>query len=199
MSNKIGEPITERDAYFAGLIFADGYFQNLEKSWSTSIRLEMKDREIVEEFRRWVGGSCITHRSARGKDQKDKFRSGAANDSAFRFLDEHGVVSKVQVSPTLANNKHFWRGFVDGDGALTIREYTPSIRAWNNSPVILEQIRAYSVCFENCSVRRRDGCYGIEAKSNCAGRLVVELYAGASVYLNRKFETAQKIASINGS
>jgi intein-encoded DNA endonuclease-like protein len=199
MSNKIGEPITEHDAYFAGLIFADGYFQNLEKSWRTSIRLEMKDRNIVKAFCRWVGASSITHRHSRGENQKDKFRTGAANDSAFRFLDNHGVVSKVQVSPVLAHNKHFWRGFIDGDGSLTIREYTPSVRAWNNSPVILEQLRAFHECFENCSVRRRNRCYSIEAKSNSAGRFVVELYAGASVYLDRKIETAHKIAELNGS
>lgn len=199
MSNKIGEPITEHDAYFAGLIFADGYFQNLDKSWGTSIRLEMKDREIVEAFCHWIEGSSITHRPACGENQKDKFRAGAANDAAFSFLDQHGVVSKVQVSPSLANNKHFWRGFIDGDGALTIREYTPSVRAWNNSPVILEQLRNFSVCFDNCSIRRRDACYVIEAKSNCVGRFVVELYAGASVYLDRKIETAHKIAELNGS
>jgi hypothetical protein len=190
------DPITERDAYFSGLLFADGWF-DVDRQRTG---LQLNEPGPVEGFRRWADGNPV--RRVERDNHDDGFRCRVTNQDLFRFLDHYGVVSKVQVSPPLTDNKHFWRGFIDGDGSIMIIENhgkRGTIQAVNNSPVILEQLKSFADCLSNCSVREQSGSYVLRTTSRAAEQFVVELYAGASVYLDRKIETAHKIAELNGS
>jgi hypothetical protein len=201
------DSIAEKDVYFAGLLFADGYFSNLNHpsdNVNPSVCLKLIDKNTVKDFKKWIGANSV--RKYEPKTGKDYFRASSTNPEKFQFLDYHGVVSKVQISSRLAENRHFWRGFIDGDGSVRIREdygKRPVVSASNQSPVILSQLKSFSKCFENSSilVRDRDNThyYRLRAKSKRVAQFVVELYAGASVYLDRKIETAHKIAELNGS
>jgi len=200
-SNYIGgsdaAALSERDAYFPGLLFADGWF-GVDRGRTN---LQLNEPGLMESFRRWVGGNRVRRVKRDGYD--DGFVVEVTDHDLFHFLDYHGVVSKVQVSPLLSQSKHFWRGFIDGDGSIMIVDNhgkRGTVQAVNNSPVILEQLKAFAECFANCSVRTMgENCYCLRTTSRAAECFAVELYAGASVYMDRKIATVHKISQLNGS
>jgi hypothetical protein len=168
----------EADNYFAGLIFADGWFRNTHKvNQNPSIEIELTDKGVVKEFVKWIGANSV-----RNYRNGSTFGAGSTAPEKFAFLDKHGVVSKVQVSPHLANSKNFWRGFIDGDGSLQIiktkRGCAGALEVSNNSPVILDQLKMFAPCFSKCSVRKHSkNCYVLRTRSKAVENFVADIYS----------------------
>lgn len=188
----------EKDAYFAGLLFADGSFERFDNpNWTPRTCLGLIDKGIVEKFATWIGGK-VHRRTMTSKNHSDQWCVKVANQNVFNFCDRHGVVSKVQVSLDLAQNLNFWRGFVDGDGSIGVYNQRGKLVIYNNSPVILMQFREYvSPVWDSCSVRpRQRNCYRMGSTSKGSEEIVQELYGGASVYIERKFDIFSEISNL---
>ena len=110
------EYITEESAYWIGFLMADGNVHEL-KSRSTGISLEISDidEEHLYRFRSFLGSSHqVTRR--RGMVAIAVYSNKIAAD-----LARYGVVPRKSRSAQvigLENDRHFWRGVVDGDGTL---------------------------------------------------------------------------------
>jgi len=192
--------IDEKDAYFAGLLFADGSFVNLNKNWRTSIFLGLTNKKMVESFSDWVGASKITKTVYKNKNHSTRFDASKANSNVFNFLDKHGVVSKVQVSYRMAQNENFWRGFIDGDGCISVHKPNNTVignfHATNNSPVILYQLKYFADFLNNCTVRPDKNSYQIGTHSNSAAKFIIKIYKDASIFLPEKMKVARRAASL---
>jgi len=121
------DQIGERQAYWLGIIAADGHVNPAKNLFSFS--LQKSDRQIVEELARDIryDGPFRTHRGIGIKFSNKRFVS---------LLDELGMVSYKNGDPTMLLNsvpkseiRHFIRGLFDGDGCIsrTQRKDRPSL------------------------------------------------------------------------
>lgn len=119
---------TDPDAsYWTGFLMADGSIIVSPRGWSPSITFSLKqsDEGHVAAFGAFLGSSnkLVSDYSAAGFNKsggynvKIAFKSRRLADSLARY----GVVPNKTTGAKvllLENNRHFWRGCVDGDGWL---------------------------------------------------------------------------------
>ena len=109
------DTITEESAYWIGFILADGnVYHPPKRSKQLNIGLAEKDWEHLEKFKKFVGSDKQLYYNKGGV-----FLSIYSNRIVEK-LAEYGIVprkSKIaKVPDTLKDNRHFWRGMIDGDG-----------------------------------------------------------------------------------
>ncbi len=109
------DTITEESAYWIGFILADGnVYHPKKRSKQLNIGLAAKDWEHLEKFKKFVGSNKRLYYNNGGV-----FISFYSNRIVEK-LAEYGIVprkSKIaKVPEQLKDNRHFWRGMVDGDG-----------------------------------------------------------------------------------
>lgn len=115
------DTITEESAYWIGFILADGNIHQAKKrSKQLTIGLAERDWEHLEKFKKFIGSNKSLY-----YNNKAVFLSIYSNRIADK-LAEYGIVprkSKIaKVPEILKNNRHFWRGMVDGDGWISQRQ-----------------------------------------------------------------------------
>lgn len=109
------DTITEESAYWIGFILADGnVYHPKKRSKQLNIGLSEKDWEHLEKFKKFIGSN-----------KKLYYNKGAVFISFYsnrivEKLAEYGIVPRkseiAKVPESLKNNRHFWRGMIDGDG-----------------------------------------------------------------------------------
>lgn len=117
----IFDTITEESAYWIGFILADGnIYHPPKRSKQLNIGLAKRDWEHLEKFKKFIGSNKKLYY---GKD--GVFISFYSN-RIVKKLAEYGVVPRkskiVKVPEQLKDNRHFWRGMVDGDGWVTFTD-----------------------------------------------------------------------------
>ncbi len=129
------DTITEESAYWIGFLMADGCIHNPENE-TPEIRLDLSSKDVlhIEQLKRFVSAEHpIRTRSVKLKSGNTAtysllvFRSQQIADRLATF----GVVPDKTSRETvmiLENNRHFWRGVVDGDGCLTFANKYPSFQ-----------------------------------------------------------------------
>lgn len=115
------DTITEESAYWIGFILADGnVYHPKKRSKQLNLGLAEKDWEHLEKFKKFIGSNKPLYYNKGGV-----FISFYSNRIVDK-LAEYGIVprkSKIAKIPEqLKNNRHFWRGMVDGDGWISIKE-----------------------------------------------------------------------------
>ena len=117
--------VTEESAYWIGFLMADGSICN-HKSGSPEIVLTLsaKDKEHLEEFRSFLRSShsivVFTRKIKTGEYPVACFR--VRSSRLTKALAAFGVVPHKSLTAHvigLEDNRHFWRGVIDGDGNLT--------------------------------------------------------------------------------
>lgn len=107
-------PLTEDEAYWCGLVHADGYISRKRRY----VNLTQKDRFVLEEFLRFLGqDSKITHATGRTTFGQANIY-GASTTKGVAQLLELGV--KGSLTTPLTSSRHFWRGMIDGDGSVFV-------------------------------------------------------------------------------
>lgn len=109
------DTITEESAYWIGFLLADGNVYHPEKrSKQLNIGLAKRDWEHLEKFKKFIGSNKLLYYGKNGV-----FLSIYSNRIVEK-LAEYGIIprkSKIAEVPEIfKNNRHFWRGMVDGDG-----------------------------------------------------------------------------------
>lgn len=109
------DTITEESAYWIGFLLADGnVYHPPKRSKQLNIGLAAKDWEHLEKFKKFVGSNKPLYYNKNGV-----FISIYSNRICDK-LAEYGIVprkSKIaKVPEQLKDNRHFWRGMIDGDG-----------------------------------------------------------------------------------
>lgn len=103
--------------YLLGLLYTDG---NLNKRRNTvSICLQYKDKNILEKLSILIANKNIT------RVEDNKCILEFTNKFIYKILESWGLYSNKSLTLTvddrLKNNSHFWRGCIDGDGSIFIR------------------------------------------------------------------------------
>lgn len=109
--------ITEESAYWIGFILADGnVYHPPKRSKQLNIGLAERDWEHLEKFKKFIGSNKPLYYNKNNGGVFISFYSNRIVEKLF----EYGIVprkSKIaKVPESLKNNRHFWRGMVDGDG-----------------------------------------------------------------------------------
>ena len=120
------DTINDESAYWIGFFMADGYI--LERGNKTPYRigvgLHEQDTDHLYKLKKFLNASHPLHRKPIKSKANNTFSYSLIINSEplVRALKKYGVVPRKSlnacVSPSLENNPHFWRGVVDGDGAL---------------------------------------------------------------------------------
>lgn len=114
LNESVFETITDDSAYWLGFLLADG---NVSENTIT-LNLKTGDTEHLEKFRTFMGGNQTI------SVKKDIRMSGYAFGSikVAKDLAGWGIVPNKSLiakpHKDLINNRHFWRGMIDGDGTL---------------------------------------------------------------------------------
>ena len=184
----------EYGEYFLGFLAADGCVSKQKGQFSTI--LVSKDMDILEKFREFVNPD----KDKPIYDNKDgTFTFQITSEQIGNDLIRYGITPRkslsIEISDyTLLSSRHFWRGYVDGDGSLSA---DPTyVGLFSGCKNIIDSF----LDFLETNNIDRNSVYLIQNKYySCryAGKRslpVIELlYKNADVYLNRKYEIAKVV------
>ena len=188
--------MTEGDAYFAGLLFADGSFRT-KPSGNLEAQLVLVDKDTVEQFRSYLGSErpIREKETPEGRQRQYAFCS-TGHSKVHKIGHAWGIAEKNRVPHKLVGSRHFLRGFTDGDGCLYIRERNGRksflFQLTNQSRNLLQQLKDEYSAFENVSIRQSSGAFVLSAESKSAAKLAKTIYADTTYAMPRKKQTAHK-------
>lgn len=117
----------EDKAYFLGLLYADGYNQEMGSKF-VMVQLQEQDKHILEEFQQRIGSNGVLHFNDRSTrpNHSDTWRLQLNSKKLSEDLKKQGcpqAKSKILLFPTTTQvpehlQRHFIRGYFDGDGCV---------------------------------------------------------------------------------
>jgi len=215
---------TEDKAYWLGFIFADGYISQGKGHSELGIELAYTDIEHLKKFNKCLNGNLeILHKV--NDHTKDNFIKTNQTESCVIRLQRNKIVNDLKqyginnkktytdnyISDLIPKNlvKHFIRGFFDGDGNVWFdKEKNKQLRytIYNASYTLLNDIREelfskgiYSQIIEDKRnlYRKTTPCYHLVVGGIAnAYNFYNYLYDGANMWLDRKYEYANKYIEI---
>lgn len=187
--------ITEESAYWIGFLMADGCISQI-RGWTprVSLSLAIYDAAHVEQFRAFLKSS---HRLFFNK-QGNAVTLTVASRHLCDTLAAYGVVPRKSLTAKvvgLENDRHFWRGVVDGDGSISLPNSNAARIQVAGSQDLMQQFSEFvyshnSRCY--AKVRKLEGRNLYEFKA-CGIHIMRLLYENCSVALPRKLERVQTV------
>lgn len=192
---------TEDQAYFLGLLFADGNVTpDVEGLRNPIIRIELleQDKEILKIFAQKLGHCgdlTVNRREGRNNTVTLHFRSKKMAED----LVQYGVVpNKTHLTTKLPLEKippslliHFLRGFMDGDGSVYKSGNSLHVSFTGCSYEIIDTVRKIGrelISLDDRGVvTEHNGVYKYTFNGKNAISLLKVLYADTSLFLQRKF------------
>lgn len=198
---------TEQELYFFGLLLADGCI--LKNSNAIQIALQEQDLNILEKFCSFLG----INRQPKAMKRQVGYRFGFSDKVIADKLREVGLESAKSLRekpPNFyncddINMRHFWRGFVDGDGSVH------SLLSYKSRGVRLigtiEMLSAFEeYCRKFCNLQEKQinqnkrvnkNCYEIQYTGIDASKIAKLLYEDSTVSLDRKKIQADHLATMS--
>lgn len=191
---------TESDAYFLGLLLADGYINN--SRGMVRLKLKGSDVDILEKFCDYLEmpRDCI----------KGEIHSETGNLQCYIGIHSTELISRLE-SYNIFQAKsfkekpyynikselipHYLRGYFDGDGC--IRSNLNSINVCGSKEIlkffcdVLE--KELGIVKKECSFLQYSNMYKIEFCGNNMMKILNYLYADSNVYLKRKYNLFNKV------
>lgn len=189
----------EKSAYFYGLILSDGCLSSDERY--VSLEIKRDDEYILHELKRYLQtGAEVSHCS-----HLDKRTGKTLLSSKLSFGDKVVVQRLIDLGLTprkslkekcpdiLKFNRHFWRGFLDGDGSI-YRGKVPRIEIHGG----YEITKSFQEYCEHLGVTSSIGhqqnknskIYTCRVNGLGRSKIVADiLYDKCSIYLPRKYQT----------
>lgn len=194
---------TEAQAYWLGFLTADASLA------INHIRLMLKgsDAGHLEKFKKDLGSTHrVVVKEFRTKPGYHYASLQVGSQRLVQSLAKLGVGEKKslvvepckEVPAELA--RHYWRGLVDGDGSLSLKPNSGCKKQWTvqllGSKGIVTGFWRYmrSVVYSKASVKASRNIWVVAYSGNrITYPIVSALYAGATVYLDRKKALADQI------
>ena len=207
MDETVFDTITEPSAYWIGDLMADGNV-NTGRTGNPRISLTIgaRDREHLVKFRKFLNCSnpiLIKISKVRGKVRKQytlRFSSKRIAENLIGF----GVTARKSLTVKvigLQDNRHFWRGVVDGDGHIKNRDGKDGDRVvvLGSHDLMCQFITFIENNIPNASTRliADHKIFRLILYSYTARKIVRLLYENCVVALDRKLEQARRM--IDGS
>ncbi len=192
--------------YWVGYLLADGGVHN------NCIKLSSIDYEVIARYVLFLGGytSCITTREARdclinGKlaNAKECYTYAFNSKEIAARLAELGLVENktfiVKAPDILKNNRHFWRGYLEGNGHISVDSQNRAVfEISSGSKVILEQFMEYAnllvpLARVKVTDESKKNGYRVRFCGKYGAFLLDHLYQDAPVVMSRKYEAVQQV------
>lgn len=203
---------TEHKAYWLGFIMADGYmYQKPNGFYEFNIKIKSTDYELIKNFAEDISFD-VSKIKIQQKYRKDTLTEGCclrtANQIFCKNLLDKGIIprkSGQEYIPEISNDliPHFIRGFWDGDGSILFypeQKCNPKIATCcSMSFKIIEQINSFfeknNIHFEKGEQKTKNEILYILRSQNYNNvcKFINLIYQDATIYLERKFNTAQQI------
>lgn len=183
---------SEPAAYFYGWLLTDG---NLSKA-RISIELAQRDIELLENMKDYLKSSNVIFKRSR----TDKRTGNTYHQCSFGFSNavilerlkalgmepKKSVKEKVPVE--LKDNKHFWRGAIEGDGSINKKGTVNLVGGLDMCNAFAEYCkRTLKV---NCNIRIEDrgNLFAVNVSGKGVAKEVLDhLYGDAELKLSRKY------------
>lgn len=186
---------SEETNYFYGWILSDGC---LTKD-CIRININSKDSYIIEQLKVYVGTSnkigCYTYEDSRSI-------TGKLFNTTSLYFKHEGIIARLksfgleerkstkEKSPkVLENNRHFWRGMLDGDG--NISKSTNEVSLVGSEEIINSFVRYCTSLFPKCTpkIYIKGSLYIFSLCSKIYSKLLLdELYRDCNYKLDRKYQ-----------
>ena len=199
----------EKSMYWGGFLLADGCVTKETEKGHDRIRLLLKDLDHVRKFK----GFLKTDYEVKERRMR-KYINYQISVSSRRIANDlkrfgvvpnkTGTVAVPDDNKQIIVNRHFWRGFTDGDGSVFWRRQHrnpnltyPGFYLCSNSRRILEQFNNFLQyhCLKGLYIGSRSNrkLLQIQATGAPAKKIVQLLYQDATEYLTRKMNIALEI------
>ena len=113
------DTITSKSAYFIGLMLTDGCVTDKNQF---RLYLHGKDKNILCKINTWLE----TNRELYQRKDTDQFGIVISSKYLCSKLEQYNVTPRksktCEVPESLKFNSHFWRGMIDGDGAVSFSQ-----------------------------------------------------------------------------
>lgn len=208
VDESVFDHVTEESAYWAGFLMADGHINRNRQS--VEMWLAAKDRRHIEKFRRFLKSSHPIYYRLRGTGYpgQDSYGLHISSPHLVQALARFGVTndksSHGQVK-ILEENRHFWRGLIDGDGSVGFihsRGHAyPSIQLVGTEVLMLQFADFFRLLLPECNVTVRPNhnsnkIRDVHTSGIYAEQLLKYLYIPCVVALERKlFRVRSMLAS----
>lgn len=206
---------SEEKAYFLGLLFADGFVGDAKHN-NISLSASSINKDILEKFTtsiEFTGNIRRVKNKAGYHTENDIFTINFSSKTMCDDLRKYGMTGlKIDRLNTMINTKipknfvrHFYRGYIDGDGCIGIRDSSRNINGKTYSyqqPYIvlistqyflnnfIANVGITSGCFKKSKTDYMQYVYILKKKD--VKTALDFLYKDAHVYLDRKFNSYKK-------
>ena len=183
----------ENTAYFFGLLLADGMVSKDRNR--ITLGLKEQDKHIVEAFKNYLQTTNTI--SKRVKDGYVRFVLTVDSKTIKDRLTKQNLLPNKSTAEKLPNfnwkeNRHFWRGVVDGDGSVFAKQSSPKISLCGS----FELLSGFNdFCQLNCFTKpstiystKSRNFYTICFSGQEALSVMNKLYLESNTYLHRKMQ-----------
>lgn len=216
--------ITDQSAYWAGFILADGNItrrpQNQYRDWNPTITvmLSLQDWFQVQKFNDFISPGrpvsvCYPERAEVEKGRSAMARTVIYSKQIADDLESLWITEKkthtARVHDSLKDNRHFWRGVVDGDGSLSFvaqknTKYSVPYQRFNivGTTDVCQKFYEWAKPFlPGCEAKivKVNYCkslYSLALGGKYAAKIASVLYDDCSLYLDRKKVIAEQFKHI---
>jgi hypothetical protein len=189
--------VTEPSAYWIGFLMADGCVAYRPEKKAPEIKLSLgwKDRKHIKLFKDFLE----TQKPYRDCISNDGFKYRQFEVTSSKMADDlakYGVVPRkshiATVSKALINNRHFWRGVVDGDGCVNkIISGLPRLSVVGSKSLMTQFLDfCKGITPTTAKVGRHANIFRVQIAGSHAMAVMKQLYDNCNVYLSRKHKKA---------
>lgn len=195
--------LSESQSYWLGILLSDGSVS----SRTPVVKLTMKDAEHIHKFAAFMETDYkVQSGNAKLNGKLFPYTAVSIRDKEFcSSLAHYGIVPRkthtAQVHRSLLDDKHFWRGMVDGDGTFNYFDRKHEV----TKALVIQLAGTESICraflsFCERLTGRRGKLVHIRRtlmkvaylNGKAAMAVLKHLYEGATVFLDRKMENFKK-------
>jgi len=201
--------ITPESAYWIGFLMADGCVTDKN---IISLKISDIDMPQLNKFKLFLESNHVLYDHSKyyhSKGQTGQHSLSFSSKQMAECLFNYGITPRkslsAKASSDLIYNKNFWRGLIDGDGTVYIYDkrknelhFYPRLIV-NGSIDICNQFKDF-ICsnYPNFkgNVFKVGPIFRVSVKGEIAFSLIKYLYQNASVFLDRKMESAKNIINL---
>jgi hypothetical protein len=201
--------LTEDSAYWIGMIIADGNVSDMHGTPRVALHLKEIDKDHIDKkFRNFVSSSHKLGCYVSKRTGRIYYSLSFTSERIAKELRKYGIVPQktftVKVRGELENNRHTWRGIIDGDGHMSIYLRKTPIGIIRAIPYIsltgsLQVCLQFKNFLENTlslpmpNIISSKKSYSLSIFDHRALRAIKLLYENCTMALERKLATARKI------
>lgn len=191
---------TEEKAYFLGLLYSDGYIEKPNKynNGRVSLKLSQPDIYMVDKLRSIICPELKLQIKPAFNNIKEaaeiSFISKQINKDLHNLGMLYGKVKEGRNYPVISDdlNRHFIRGYFDGDGCISIRERiktnTVTITIYCPDIHFLNSLTNY-INFSVITKDKRHNVYILRLNNNKNKYSFLNyMYKNSSIFLKRKYD-----------